>query len=250
MLRVTICYSLLAAYLQSFTVTAYPAPQAGFPKGFPTYHAPTTIFEVEISDPKFSRRSIPPRTQQEIETIAQSFVATRHQTDPNTFIIKGTHTSTHNGISHVYLQETIHGLPIANSISNVNIAADGSVISAATPPPFSSLLRNDLNSNINSSNYNAFGSVTSNDDSPQRLVPVSPPQPSDAILSSIDAVLSFGAAIGSKITVTDLKLGNDGNVVGAPFALNDIPARQKYYLASNGQMALVYDINVEQNDVW
>lgn len=46
------------------------------------------------------------------------------------FIVTDQYVTEHNGVTHLYLQQTYQGLPIIDSTINVNLLADGSVLSA------------------------------------------------------------------------------------------------------------------------
>ena len=45
-------------------------------------------------------------------------------------VVSDTVVSTHNGVTHVYLQQQHKGIGVYNGLINVNVARDGSVISA------------------------------------------------------------------------------------------------------------------------
>ncbi|MFM9962823.1 MAG: M36 family metallopeptidase [Planctomycetaceae bacterium] len=59
---------------------------------------------------------------------ASQFGLTRD--DAANFIVTNQYVSAHNGVTHLYLQQTYLGLPIIDANINVNILADGTVVSA------------------------------------------------------------------------------------------------------------------------
>lgn len=70
--------------------------------------------------------------------------------DVANFIVTNQYTDAHNGVTHLYLQQTYQGLSIIDANINVNIAADGRVIGAN-----SSFL-----ANVNASNLSPVPSMT------------------------------------------------------------------------------------------
>lgn len=50
--------------------------------------------------------------------------------DLSNFVITDQYTSSHNGVTHLYLQQTYLGIPIIDANINVNVAANGTVLSA------------------------------------------------------------------------------------------------------------------------
>lgn len=69
---------------------------------------------------------------------ARDYVARNRQqlgltgSDTNDMTVGSTVVSEHNGVTHVYLQQRYRGIEVWNGILTVNIAADGTVISAAS----------------------------------------------------------------------------------------------------------------------
>lgn len=55
-----------------------------------------------------------------------------HTADVADLIVTDVYTDTHNGVTHVYLLQRFNGLEVYNALSTVNVASDGSVISAAS----------------------------------------------------------------------------------------------------------------------
>ena len=52
--------------------------------------------------------------------------------DVREIAVSNTVVSTHTGVTHVYLQQRHRGIDVWNAIINVNVAADGTVISAGS----------------------------------------------------------------------------------------------------------------------
>ena len=44
-------------------------------------------------------------------------------------IVSASHTSAHNGVTHVYLQQLVNGLQVFNGVANVNVDRSGVIIS-------------------------------------------------------------------------------------------------------------------------
>ncbi|KAJ3086292.1 Fungalysin/Thermolysin Extracellular metalloproteinase 5 [Quaeritorhiza haematococci] len=61
--------------------------------------------------------------------IALQYVASKLDLSPNDFVVQSSHTSDHNGATHVYLQQLVNGLPVINGFANVNVDKYGRVIS-------------------------------------------------------------------------------------------------------------------------
>lgn len=54
------------------------------------------------------------------------------RSDINDLVVSSKVVSKHTGVTHVYLQQRYRGIEIFNAIINVNVAADGSILSAGT----------------------------------------------------------------------------------------------------------------------
>ncbi len=52
------------------------------------------------------------------------------EADISNYVVTDQYTNQHNGVTQIYLQQTYQGLPVVDSNINVNVAADGTVISA------------------------------------------------------------------------------------------------------------------------
>ncbi|KAJ3410086.1 Fungalysin/Thermolysin Extracellular metalloproteinase 5 [Chytridiales sp. JEL 0842] len=225
----------LTALVASVSVSAAPAPA----KPLPAFFSPESVFAA----PEGEAARVSVGTSDAAE-IATAYVSSRFRGAEPQFIVKDSHKTGHNGVSHVYLQETYNGLPVVNLVSNVNVDSTGAVLSAGTAQV-------------------SAAEVASN----QRVIST------EAKINQVDAVLSFAKAIGSNVEAKDL-VYKEGKVTGAPFAAQDIPIDMKYYLTAQNKLELVYgmlicfegyyqaqtennilsssdtDFNVDQNDKW
>ncbi|KAJ2743402.1 hypothetical protein GGI20_003764 [Coemansia sp. BCRC 34301] len=62
---------------------------------------------------------------------ATAYLATHHGILPESITITDAYTDRMSKLSHVYARQTINGLPVINSLANVNINANGHVISSS-----------------------------------------------------------------------------------------------------------------------
>ncbi|MDY7096334.1 MAG: hypothetical protein SX243_25445, partial [Acidobacteriota bacterium] len=65
--------------------------------------------------------------------LAVDFLRSRTQkgaaeVDFNSLAVRDRYTTTHNGTTHLYLTQRVHGLVIANQVINVNVSARGEII--------------------------------------------------------------------------------------------------------------------------
>jgi len=61
--------------------------------------------------------------------LAIKYAAAKLGLSEGAFAVTNSYTSQHNSISHVYLQQVINDIPVANAFSNVNVDADGNIVS-------------------------------------------------------------------------------------------------------------------------
>ncbi|KAI8852194.1 Fungalysin metallopeptidase-domain-containing protein [Chytridium lagenaria] len=149
---------------------------------------------------------------------AKMFVAGKTNGDISKLAVTSSIGST-NGIQHVHMVETYQGVPIVNLVSNVNIDTDGTIISAGHA-----------------------ASSTANLVAPSSL----------RTLSAPEAVVAAAKALGYSTTglTKSLKFAG-GKVTGAPFAMQDIFASEKYYLTPSGQLESVWDLEIRhREDAW
>ncbi|KAI9338246.1 Fungalysin metallopeptidase-domain-containing protein [Obelidium mucronatum] len=141
---------------------------------------------------------------------------------PNDFAISNSYSST-QGMSHVYATQMFQGLPIANAVSNFNIAPTGAMLSGHQSFVPASIM--------------AKATPVS-----KRDAPIIPPE---------QAVLNFAQANGFKVTdkLSSTPKGDGFAISGASFANGPILASQKYYQTADG-LVHTWDLNVNMNDNW
>ncbi|KAI9349143.1 Fungalysin metallopeptidase-domain-containing protein [Obelidium mucronatum] len=160
----------------------------------------------------------------EAVSAATEFLVSSLKVDGNSLKVSNSVYSSDAKTYHIHYTETFHGLPIANANSNVNIDASGNILS---------IYQSFVPSGIKNS-----------------AVPVG--KRDTPVIPLEQAVLNFAEAKGlkttDKLTVSN-KGANSFTVSGASFALSPIQASEKYYQTSSG-LIHVWDISVEQKDVW
>lgn len=142
------------------------------------------------------------------------------------FRVTSQYTDAHNGVTHIYLQQTYRGLPIENTRAYVNVAADGSVINAGASfvPGLSGM----------------------------QTLPV--PAPS---ISAVEAYTRFADAFGLTMTSTPIATGigsgaalkqsfSSGGVVSQP-----ITAQLRYLATPSGvQLSWHFDVKMLDKGSW
>ena len=163
--------------------------------------------------------------------LAQRFVAAELTTiglqknDVKDMVVTDHYTTKHNGLTHIYFNQTYKGIPIINATMNLNITKNNIV------GHYTSDFVSDVKSKIN--------------------VETSTLDPDEAIVR---------AAIDNGIVVTKNNLKLIGKLdaqyskyEGGEISKEDIPVRLKYYLTDEGQLKLVYDIDIRpkaNSDHW
>ncbi|KAJ3017701.1 UNVERIFIED_CONTAM: hypothetical protein HDU68_011511, partial [Siphonaria sp. JEL0065] len=201
-----------------------PAAQAGpLPRAKATlpgfYQPPSTSIDVVQSS---FVGSSGPLSSKEAVAAATNYITSSLNIDAKDVKVSNAVYSADSKLHHIHITETHNGLPIANAVSNVNIDASGSVISA---------------------HQSFVPAAIKNKAGTKRDAPS---------VSLEQAVLQFAEAKGyktnDKLSVTN-KGGNEYTVTGASFAVSPIRASEKYYQTATG-LVRVWDLNVEQADVW
>ncbi|KAI8588933.1 Fungalysin metallopeptidase-domain-containing protein [Geranomyces variabilis] len=180
--------------------------------------------------------------------------------------VSSEHTSDHNGVTHVYLQQYSDGFEIANGVGNVNLDASGAILSFGNsfftrPPP---RLHTSGRGGTRGGSQVLF--VNDADDNDGELPSSSAGNVyiiSQLKLGPADAVLSVARLLNMEIDDSKLRevpvdqfAPGSGEVPtfavrGAPFALNDIPAKLKWIQDNDGRdLRLVWDLEVEMIDNW
>ncbi|KAI8817568.1 Fungalysin metallopeptidase-domain-containing protein [Fimicolochytrium jonesii] len=169
--------------------------------------------------------------------------------------ISSEHTSDHNGVTHVYLQQYADGLEIVNGVGNVNLDRSGQVISFGD-----SFYKN----TVKLLSQDATGQLYTADTSGQIVLSYNPPSVAEHLqlgpLEAVQAVtkllnIEFDDALLQEAPIDQFAPGS-GQVPsfvisGASFAERDIPARLKWIQESDGQhLKLVWDLEIEMQDNW
>jgi extracellular elastinolytic metalloproteinase len=151
---------------------------------------------------------------------AKAFISLKNNVAEESVRVASTHTSTHNGVTHVYLQQVVNGLDVSNGVANVNIDRSGKVLSAG----------------------NSFFTQAA-------------PAPSFAHSTAAEAVASFAKFL--DISAGSLTEFASASVHGAPsfsvhgasFAVKPIVAELKYTQLDGGaELSLVWSLQVEMKD--
>ncbi|KAJ3108181.1 hypothetical protein HDU97_002093 [Phlyctochytrium planicorne] len=199
---------ILAIAALAAVASAAPAP-AAIPAGLPSIHVPESAFS-EVAESNFAAT--------DKVSFAKNLIANRVGADAANFEVTSSIVSPHNGVSSIHLVETFNGVPIVNSVANVNLDAAGSAFSVGHPTASSS----------------------------QLVAPAS-----FRTLSAADAVVAFAKAVGLSTVGLKNKLSFSNNkVVGAPFALQDINASKKYYRHADGTLRAIWDLEIRQSEAF
>ncbi|ORX49860.1 hypothetical protein DM01DRAFT_1337989 [Hesseltinella vesiculosa] len=182
------------------------------------------------------------------------------------FEIDAAYASDLTGVTHVHLRQLVHGLPVLNGNININVLANGEILSYgnsfARPHPSSSVLeqmKNGWNQLVlgksgSKKKLTSSSWATTNTYHDQVLTPsdavislykfVKPklPNPAMADILSADALTAH----------QDLKAGGDLSVLveGVPFALQPVKVKQAYLQMEDGRLALIWDVQMELDDHW
>lgn len=162
------------------------------------------------------------------------------------------HTSDHNGVTHVYLQQYANGFEIVNAVANLNIDKFGRVLSFGN-----SLFTKTSSGNANPLllDYDQAGADAVREQANWML--------ENLQLGPAHAVLSFAKFLNLEINELKLKevpvdqfAPGKGQVPsfavsGAAFAEKEIPAKLKWIQVNDGrELRLVWDLEVEMRDNW
>ena len=168
---------------------------------------------------------------------ASSFGLTAN--DLQHFVVTDQYTTAHNGITQVYLQQTYQGLPIIDSTINVNVQADGSILSAT----------NKFVANVDGLHLSVVPTLTADQAfaglgrelaiaiTPQSLQSVQPTSRDriDRTDPSIDSLPSSG---GSDDEVTPIRIQRSGL----------FPDHLQWVKSATGGLELVWTLNVQNLD--
>ena len=143
--------------------------------------------------------------------------------DVQNFEVTSQHSSNHNGVTHIYLRQTYQGLQIVDSDINLNVGADGSILSV----------------------YDSFVS-----DVASRGLSATPVRTVDQVFSTLGTEL--GEALENGLTHSHSHGGNFGETEeeheGEELTLvrTEIPDRLQWVKTDDGSLELVWTINVQE----
>lgn len=145
--------------------------------------------------------------------------------DVQNFEVTSQHGSDHNGVTHIYLRQTYQGLPIVDADINLNVAADGSILSV----------------------YNSFVS-----DVASLGLSATPARDADQVFSTLGTELAEALAAGlghSHSHFGDVEGEEEGEeepVEELTLVRTEIPDRLQWVKTENGGLELVWTINVQE----
>ncbi len=143
--------------------------------------------------------------------------------------------------THIYLRQRHNGLPIVNADININVAADGRIVTVGSSflPDLNTALANNYADDLTDSSA-AF------------LSPAALPR-----LSATEALLSLSSAFGwstisdFEVLMQDLGPANRGQrtlVSASGISLADVPAELQYVPQASGGVELAWRLNVQTSD--
>ncbi|KAJ3023632.1 Fungalysin/Thermolysin Extracellular metalloproteinase 5 [Thoreauomyces humboldtii] len=193
---------------------------------------------------------------------ALSYASKKSNVPVANLIVSSEHTSDHNGVTHVYLQQINSGFEIVNGVGNVNIDASGRIISFG----HSFYTAPDDEKVLTSSQTGAQKALfIANEDDGQ--IPTTA-RAADFVAQQLhlgpsDAVLAMARFLNVEIDDSllaeapwdDFAPGASQApsfvVSGASFAVKDIPAKLKWIQDNDGaELRLVWDLEVEMKENW
>ena len=129
--------------------------------------------------------------------------------------------SKHNGVTHIYFHQQLRGIAVANGTINVNVTADGQVLSVGAR--FVGNLAGKVNSQ----------------------------QPG---LNAESAIRDAADELGLEISGLLVQTGGTGGPArqarfsGAGLSLDEIPVKLAYYALDSGEVRLTWEMNIRQTD--
>ncbi|ORX91540.1 hypothetical protein K493DRAFT_325562 [Basidiobolus meristosporus CBS 931.73] len=193
----------------------------------------------------------------EPSNVVKKFIQDTLSLKESDYVVKNMYQSEHNGATHVYLRQIVHGLEVVNGDMNINLDKYGRVVSYGDSfykgliPPTNKFFDavNKLQDNFASPfGQVVFRKLNSFKSSPQPTVP-----PRDALLALAEHL---------KIEVSDVttleveKVSGSAKdsvymIQGVPFTVNNqVPTSLAYIQTSEGELHPVWDFQVEMNDNW
>ncbi|KAJ3220198.1 hypothetical protein HDU67_005524 [Dinochytrium kinnereticum] len=201
------------------------AARAGLPQ-LPAFYVPPQVF-AEV--PASSSAGFAPQSFGNPLDIAKAYVAEKSKTNAENLKVTSSITDPVSGVNYMHLIQTVNGIEITNLVSNVNVNADGNIVSAGVHVPSSPIPPLERRS--------VFGSLFG---------------PSH--FSAKQAVVAAAKVLGHSTTGLKYRLrARDGVVTGAPTSLSakgEVQTREKYFLTPEGKLEKVWEVQLEQDDFW
>lgn len=160
--------------------------------------------------------------------------------DLSDYVVTDNYQSTHNGVTHIYLQQRYNGLPIANANANINVTEDGRIInvgSSFTPLPDEVANRTttrgiaaEPSKSLAESNARKLGDLSWSALAPTQL-------DAQAALESLSVELGWGIGESVELIAEELAPANRGQrqTLSAPdVSLDEIPAELQYVAVPYG----------------
>ncbi|RUS25009.1 Fungalysin metallopeptidase-domain-containing protein [Jimgerdemannia flammicorona] len=206
------------------------------------------------------------------------------------FVIRNAYTSDHNGVTHVYLRQIVDGVEVTNADININVDRFGRIVSYGDSFYKGKEYTLRANARVNEQDESSvmeivegisnkvgqfvFGTQWSGlkKRSPRKRgttdsTVYSIANPSSTVISPIDALQSLAdhikvvlpdvasiSILESSIPITTASSFQHSQPVmtlnNVPFALSPVPVRQAYLQLDNGELQLVWDLQVEMQDNW
>ncbi|KAI8814276.1 Fungalysin metallopeptidase-domain-containing protein [Cladochytrium replicatum] len=202
--------ALLATLALLACATAAPTPSSSTGILPPYYQPPSTS-----GAPREASSFGPVDPLKIVETYLKSEFGLR-QAD---YVVTSSHTSA-VGVTHVYVAQTVNGIPTANGVANINVGPGGDVISM----------------------YQSFAPI----DRGRARKRVAAPA-----IGVAQAVASFARASGLPVdgTLTVTPNGTGFIVTGASFTIAPIEAKEAYYQTKSG-LILTWELSINMLDLW
>ncbi|OAD71513.1 hypothetical protein PHYBLDRAFT_134581 [Phycomyces blakesleeanus NRRL 1555(-)] len=178
-----------------------------------------------------NQQSYHPLTQDSPLDIALSFVSS--QLTSSDYVVKSSYVSDLNGVTHIHLRQTVHGIEVANADININVDRYGRILSYGNS--FAPTLFKAQQKSFSWAVLSLLSFVRKNLPDPRVIDQLSP--------STFEP-----------IPVSTLQ--DDGSESWhmlfdeVPFALSPVEVRQSYLQLSNGDLQLVWTVQLELDDHW
>ncbi|NQV35421.1 MAG: S8 family serine peptidase, partial [Phycisphaeraceae bacterium] len=144
--------------------------------------------------------------------------------DLDQLIVTDQYTSSHTGVTHIYLRQTHQGLEVLNADMNVNVSSDGRIVS------------------VGSSLVSGLGTLSV-------AGPILP------VVDAREALLALAYEFGWSLNVPQPEFitmahgANRSSVLeSSGISLTDIPAKLQYVPTANGDVVLAWNLNVQTTD--